>query len=389
MGRGSSPLRSTGRQSDYHHTNAVVDYMADFLGRRKLFDDLKRLLKEMSASGSNLVTSRTASIACCGGRAFGCLCRKGVEQALGIFEEMCRNGIRPTRSAVNILIGNLCDANKKNPFIQNVKVLGSLDILVPNLSNKNHLESAKGVFSKVGELGLFPSAFVVKMLIDEVTSCGKVEEALKIFNLVLDRGLRQDEETHHIILQALVNVGRIEEAHRIFSKMIAEGLKPKFFTYNLVISALCKGGYLKDAEEYFYLMKKKQIPPNNVIYTALIHGHCKADNWQAAVAWMDELLGLGWCPHSPTVALVDSLLRKTKKHDIADKLWQKIECLRIHKDCKSGKWEAAYRNVNKMLERGFSPQVYTLDLVDRTLRKAAKWEMAQELLQKAERIMAE
>ncbi|GLJ25863.1 hypothetical protein SUGI_0495600 [Cryptomeria japonica] len=108
---------------------------------------------------------------------------------------------------------------------------------------------------------MFPGAFGVKMLVDEVTGCGKLEEAFKFFNVMSDQGLRQDGETYQIIQQESLNVLRIEVA-------------------------------------WLY--------------------------WQAAAACMDESSGLGWCSHSPTVELADSLLKKTEKRVIADKLWQKM-----------------------------------------------------------------
>eukprot|EP01018_Ginkgo_biloba_P041260 Gb_00054 [translate_table: standard] len=449
----------SGQQSRYEHDNAVVDYMADFLGRRKLFDDLKCLLKTMSRR-IDCVTPRTVSIAVRFlGRAgrvdealglfegmekeFNCkpnnlafnnllyvlckspsvseqqmvayvekalsifrkmdcpdtysysniivgLCKVGrVEKALTIFKEMQGNGVVPTKTAVNNIIGELCEANKKEVYVENVQVEGSstpFNILIPNLRKKNYLDPVMEIFYKVGALGLFPSVFATNMLIDELCRSGEVEEALKIFRLTDERGLRRDEQTHNIILQAMCKVGRIEEACGIFSKMISEGLKPKIIVYNFIISALCQSGNLKEAENYFVGMKKKHCLPNNVTYTALIHGHCKAENWQAASTLLDELLGLGWSPHSHTFSLVDSLLKKAGKYELSKKLLHKMETQLIHNDCKAGKWETAHQKLNKMVERGFSPQAYTLDLVEQALRKAGKWGMVRELMQKVQRV---
>jgi pentatricopeptide repeat protein len=455
-----------GSRNGYRHDNTVVDYMADFLGRRKLFDDLRYLLKTMSAERIDLVTPWTVSIAVrylgragrvdeamlifeqmeneynfkpdnlvfnnvlyvlCKSSAvnreqmvtcvekglsifekMGCpdtysysnviigLCKIGrVEEAMRIFDEMQGGRVRvsPTRTAINHLIGELCEANMKqgSVSISNVKVRGSssthpIDILVPNLKNKNYLDMAKGVFWKISDLGVFPSVFVLNMLLEELSRSGKVEFALKIFNLIADRGLRRDGKTYNIIIQALFKMGRSREASGIFSQMISEGSKPDILMYNSVISSLCTAGNLKDADNYFDMMKKKRGLPNNVTYTALIHGHCKADNWQEASTLLNELLGLGWSPHSHTFNLVDGLLRKAGKYDIAEKLLLKMESLHIHNDCKAGDWEAAYRTVNKMLERGSSPHVYTLDLVEQALRKAGKWGIVQEFRCKFERV---
>lgn len=457
-----------GNRNGYRHDNIVVDYMADFLGRRKLFDDLKCLLKTMSAERSGLVTPRTVSIAVrylgragkideallvfeqmeqkydvkpnnlvfnnvlyilCKSSAVNrehmvsCvekgllifekmdspdtysysnviigLCKIGrVEEAMIIFDEMQGDGVMvrvsPTRTAVNNLIGELCAANMKqgSVSISNVKVKGSsstlrIDILVPNLKSKNYLDMAVGIFWKTSDLGVFPSVFVMNMLLEELCRSRKVEFALKIFSLMADRGLRRDGQTYHIIIQALFKIGRSSEASGIFSQMISDGAKPDVLMYNFVISSLCRAGNLRDADNYFDMMKKKRGLPNNVTYTALIHAHCKADNWQAASTLLNELLGLGWSPHSHTFNLVDGLLRKTGKIDIAEKLLLKMESLHIHNDCKAGDWEAAYQKVKKMLERGSSPHVYTLDLVEQALRKAGKWGVVQEFRCKFRRV---
>ncbi|KAF8388584.1 hypothetical protein HHK36_027261 [Tetracentron sinense] len=440
-----------GLRLGFRFDDSVIEYMADFLGRRKLFDDLKCLLMTVSSSKGQ-VSCRTFSIcirflgrqgrireALCLFKEmqtdFNCvpdnlvfnnmlyvlckketsgdlidaalaifrriespdtfsysnilvgLCKFGrLESAIDIFYEMGRAGLVPTRSAINILIGELCEMSMKEESIEKVRVADvrrPCTILVPYVGPKSGvIQPATEVFWSVHDSGLLPSAFIINRLILELCRLRKIEDAVKVLKVVENKKLRCVDESYTILIRALCELRQVDEACRLLGWMVSQGLKPKLVVYKSIICLLCKLGSVEEAERLFEIMNKKRCPPDNVTYTALIHAYGRAQNWEAAYGLVVEMLGLGWCPHYHTYSLVDSLLKEHGRVDLSLKLEGKLETQILHKHCKAGQLEAAYEKLSSMVEKGFYPPIYTRDVFERAFQKSGKWKIARELLEK-------
>lgn len=444
-----------GLQMGFKFDDRVIEYMADFLGRRKLFDDLKCLL--VTISGNNLrVSSRTFSI-CIRflgrqGRVrealclfeemeieFKCkpdnlvynnmlyvLCKKDTsgdfidvafnifrriespdtysfsnilvglckfgrfETALKVFHEMGTTGLIPTRSAINILIGELCLLSARQGAIEEVRVKDfrrPFSILVPNVcSNRGSIQPASRLFWEVNKMSLLPSAFVIDRLISELCRLGNMEEAVEILKVVEQKKPAHAQESYSIVIQGLCHHRWVEEACNLFGRMLSQGLKPKLVVYNSMICTLSKVGSLDDAERVFDIMNKNRCLPDNVTYTALIHAYGGARKWKAAYGLLMEMLGLGWCPHYHTYSLVDKLLKEHGQIDLSITLERKSESQRLYKLCKLGRLEAAYEKLTSMLEKGFYPPIYIRDAFERAFKKSGKWDAASKLLKQFDEI---
>ncbi|KAK9288154.1 hypothetical protein L1049_016602 [Liquidambar formosana] len=444
-----------GLQMGFRFDDCVIEYMADFFGRRKLFDDLKCLLVTVSTNNGR-VSCRTFSIcirflgrqgrvreALClfeeMETGFKCkpnnlvynnmlyvLCKKETsgdlidiafsifrrikspdtysysnilvglckfrrfETALEVFHEMGKTNLVPTRSAVNILIGELCLLSAKEGAIEKVRVNDfrrPFTILVPNVGSKSGaIEPATRVFWAVHEKGLLPSAFVVKQLILELCRLGNMREAVEILKVVEERKLACVQESYLIVIQGLCEHRWVEEACNLFGRMLSQGFKPKLVVYNCMICMLSKVGRLDDAERVFEIMNKNRCLPDNVTYTALIHAHGEVRNWEAAYGLLMEMLGLNWCPHFHTYSLVDKLLKEYGRLDLSIKLEGKLETQILHKHCKLGQLEEAYEKLRTMLEKGYYPPIYIRDSFERAFQKFGKWNIAHELLEKFDEV---
>lgn len=441
----------SGLQMGFRFDESVVEYMADFLGRRKLFDDMKCLLVTVSSHKGRL-SCRTFSI-CIRflgrqGRVrealclfeemepkFGCkpdnlvfnnilyaLCKKEptgelidtaltifrrIElpdkysysniiiglckfgrfcTALEVFDEMHRAGLVPTRSAVNILIGDLCSLNAKEGAIEKVRVRSTrqpFTVLVPNVNPKSGaIEPAVGVFWVANRLALVPSAFVIVQLISELCRSGQMKEAIRVLKVVEGYKLRCAEECYSIVMQALCEHREVEEASDLFGRMLSQGMKPKLVIYNSVICMLCKLGNLDDAERVFKIMNMNRCVPDHVTYSALIHAYGETGNWSAAHSLLKEMLSLGMSPHFHLFSLVEKLMREHGQVDLCLKLEMKWEAQILQKLCKLGQLEAAYEKLKSMLEKGFYPPIYVRDAFESAFQKNGKIKVGRELLQK-------
>ncbi|XP_058102375.1 pentatricopeptide repeat-containing protein At5g65560-like [Magnolia sinica] len=435
--------------------DSVIEYVADFLGRRKLFDDLRCLLwAVLSAKGR--VSCRTVSI-CIRflgrhGRTrealslfktiefeFNCvpdnmvfnnmlyvlckkespgdlidiafaifkriehpdvfsysnilvgLCRCGkLERAISVFSEMGKNGLVPTRTAINHLVGELCTLSMKEERIEKVRVRDCrrpFDILVPNIGARDSLRPALEVFLAGCDMGIFPSAFVVSRLVSELCRLRNMEEAVEVLKVVGDRKMSCVEDCYVLVIQVLCKARRIKEACDLYERMVSCGLNPKLEIYRSIICTLCKMGNVSEAEKYFEIMNRKRCTPDSVMFTVLIHAYCGIQNWEAAYGLLMEMLGLGWCPHHHTHSLVDSLLKQQGRDDLMLKLEGKLETQMLHKYCKMGKLQEAYNKLNLMLERGFYPPIYTREVFERAFERSSKKKMARELLEKMDKVV--
>ncbi|XP_042481329.1 pentatricopeptide repeat-containing protein At3g53700, chloroplastic-like [Macadamia integrifolia] len=444
-----------GFQMGFSFDDSVIEYMADFLGRRKLFDDLKCLLMTVSATKGR-VSSRAVSICI---RFLGrqgrikealclfeemetelkckpdnlvfnnilyVLCKKEnsedlidialavfrriespdsysysnilvglckfgrLESALEVFYEMGRVNLVPTRTAANVLIGELCKSSTNEDCINKVKVTNSgrpFTILVPNVgSNSGGILFATQVFWAIHDLGLLPSAFIINQLISVLCQFKRIEEAVEILKVVEERKLSCVDESYTILIRGLCDARRVNEACQLFGRMISQGLKPKLVIYNSLICLLCKLGTVEEAERLFEIMNKKRCVPDNVTYTALIHAHAVARNWEAAYGLLIEMLGLGWCPHFHTYNYVDSLLKEHGRVDLSLKLEGKLQTQVLYKHCKAGRLELAYEKLSSMVEKGFYPPIYVRDAFLHAFQKSGKGKMAHELLDRMDRI---
>ncbi|KAL2959605.1 hypothetical protein AAZX31_18G276200 [Glycine max] len=444
-----------GTHLGFHFDDSVVEYMADFLGRRKLFDDIKCLFNTMSfhkgrvspkalsicirflgrqgrikealslfeemetvfrCKPDNLVCNNMLYVLCkresslemielalsifhkidapdtysCSNMIVG-LCKLGrLESALEIFDRMNRIGVLPTRSAVNLLIGELCLMSGKEGSVEKVRVRNTrrpYTILVPNMGgNSGVIQPAVQVFWAVCSSGLLPSAFVVVKLMSELCRLGNTVEAVRVLRIVEERKLTSVQEGYSVVINALCECCRVEEASDLFGRMLSCGLKPKLVVYNSVISMLCKLGKLKDATRVFEIMNKNRCLPDGLTYTALIHAHGEVRNWKVSYDLLMEMLGLGWIPHFHTFNLVESLLREHDQLDLCVKLERKLENQKLQKLCKGGELDAAYEKAQSMLEKGIPLSAYARDIFQQVFQKCGKIKIARQLLEKTERV---
>ncbi|XVF76913.1 hypothetical protein PTKIN_Ptkin13bG0305600 [Pterospermum kingtungense] len=444
-----------GIQMGFQFDDCVIEYMADFLGRRKLFDDIKYLLltvlshkgrlscrvfsicirflgrqgrvaealslfQEMETTfrcKPDIVVCNNILYVLCKKETSGefidvaltifhrihipdtysysnilvGLCKFGrFEAALLVFHKMDREALVPTRSALNVLIGQLCLLSAKEGVTEKVRVKNistPFTILVPNVSSKKGaIEPAVSVFWKVCDLGLLPSAFIIIQLMSELCRLGKMEETFKVLNVVEQRKMSCLEEGYSVLVQALCEHNWVKKACFLFGRMLSLGLKPKLVVYNSIICMLSKAGSLDDTERVFNIMSKKRCPPDNVTYTALVHAYTEARNWKAAYDLLIEMLGLGLTPNFHTFTLVDKLLRENGQMDLCFKLEGKLETQILLKHCKIGRLKAAYQKLDSMIRKGYHPPLYVCDAFRQAFQRYGKLKIARELLDKMDKV---
>ncbi|KAM1404902.1 hypothetical protein ACFX2I_013344 [Malus domestica] len=382
-----------GFQMGFRFDDCVVEYMADFLGRRKLFDDMKCLLLTVS-SHKGRVSCRAVSICI---RFLG---RQGrIREALCTFEEMeSKFGCKPDNLVYNNVLYVLCKKESSGHLIdfalavfrriESPDTYSYGNILV-GLCKFGRFETAIEVFGDMCKSGVVPTRSAVNALIGELCSFSAKEGAVGKVRM------RNSCRNFTILVPKVGgNSDAIQPAVGIFWAVYKVGLLPSTFAIIQLLSGLCQlgkveeaveilkavEGNLDDAGSVFKMMNKNRCLPDSMTYSALIHAYGEAKNWEASYGLLIEMLGLGYSPHFHTYRLVDKILRENGQMDMCLKLERKLETQMLQKLCKDGQLEAAHEKLKSMIGKGFHPPAYVRHSFENAFRRYGKLKIAQELL---------
>ncbi|KAJ6804089.1 pentatricopeptide repeat-containing protein-like isoform X2, chloroplastic [Iris pallida] len=382
-----------GAQLGFRLDDPVVEFMADFLGRRKLFDDLKCLLVTVSASRGP-VSPKAISICI---RFLG---REGrLSEALALFETMeSELGCRPDNLVFNNLLYVLC---RKSSSAESVDT--ALDVfcriespdkysysnVIVGLCRAGRLEGALEVFRGIGRASLAPTRSAANVLVGKLCeSSGKtesvekvrvadvrrpfeilvpnvgpkvgIEPAIEVFWVILGLGLLPSAHVVVGLVSELCRLQRTEEAVGIMKVVEERKLRCLGECYSLVIRALCKSLRVDRASDLFRRMGNLGLKPKVVVYNSMIRGLCKLELVEEAQKYFDIMNRQRCKPDSATYTML------------------------IHAYGTSENWEAAYGLLMGMIDFGWSPCPNTYNLVDGLLRNNGKSDLLLKLERKME-----
>ncbi|KAH0460635.1 hypothetical protein IEQ34_011298 [Dendrobium chrysotoxum] len=382
-----------GFQLDFHFDDEVVEYMADFLGRRKLFDDLKCLLKT-AASRRGRVSARSFAISI---RFLG---RHGrIMEALALFERMESEFFcSPDNVVFNNMLYVLCRKDPHGNFIDAalliLRRIGKPDeftysnILI-GLSRFGRLDIAIQIFHEMSRAHLIPTRTAANILIRQL--CGKkkevvekvkvtsvrkpfeilvpcvrtkscIESAVDVFWAILELDLVPSGHAINALITELSQLQKFEEAFEILKMVGSRKLRCCQESYIIVIQELCKVCRAQEACGLFEKMLSEGLKPKVACYNSLIQMLCKLRNMEGAKKYFD-------------------IMKKKKKKRCEP------DCatytLLIHAYSEVQNWEGAYELLMEMIDMGWSPHFDSYRLVGGFLRENGR----HDLLMKMEREM--
>lgn len=365
--------------------------MADFLGRRKLFDDLKCLLRTVSANRGRI---STRSIAIC----VRFLGRQGrVSEAIELFEMMeSEFHCRPDNLVFNNVLYVLCKKDSSGNAIDvalsifhRIKEpdMYSYSNIIIGLCKFGRLESASEVFQRMGRTNLVPtrsaanvlvgslcemaskSSMVEKVrvtdvrrpfdiLVPNVRGKFSVQPALVVFWAVLKLGVMPSAHVVNGLISELCRVGKFAEAVEIVKVVESRKLKCIDESYGIIIKALCEVLRVNEACDLFERMMFLGLRPKVTVYNSIIHAYCKLGNVDEAGKYY-KVMNKKRC--EPSCATYTML---------------------IHAYCNIQNWELAYQFLLEMIELGWNPHLDTYNLVDDLLKKNGQSDLSLKLERK-------
>ncbi|XP_054815078.1 putative pentatricopeptide repeat-containing protein At1g53330 [Prosopis cineraria] len=232
-----------------------------------------------------------------------------IEQARTMFDEMLRNGVRPTVVTFGTLINGLClngeiqEALKlKEDMTRDFKLKPNVFLyttLLKGLCQIGELSWAFRIKDEMVRNKVKLDSAVYNTLIDALFKVGRKEEALVVMEEMKKSGCKPDLVTCNVMISEYCREKNFEEAYKILEQ--TEIFKPDVVNYNVIIGSLCREGKSIEASELFQDMPRRGCAPDVVSYRTLFDGLCNCMHFKEAAFILDEMMFKGYAPLSRSI----------------------------------------------------------------------------------------
>ncbi|PKA54748.1 Putative pentatricopeptide repeat-containing protein [Apostasia shenzhenica] len=228
-------------------------------------------------------------------------CQNGCnEEAIRIFIEMQRNGVKPDDFTVGSAISSCAN-------LASLEEGAQLHCLAVTLGLKSFITVSNALVTLYGKCGNIEDAHQVfdemgikdqvswTALVSGYAQFGKLKETIGLFERMLANGVSPDGVTFIGVLSACSRSGMVEKGKYYFDAMVHEyQISPVPDHYTCMIDLLSRAGRLKEAEDF---IKKMPCSPDAIGWSTLLSS-CRVHNNMDMAKWAAESL-IELDPHNP------------------------------------------------------------------------------------------
>lgn len=235
--------------------------------------------------------------------------RKFFEFLDDVLREMNAQGVRPDCETLLVVMDSYARAHRVNKAIKlfgNLEEFGmsrdtrSLNVLLRCLCQRSHVGSANSLFNAMK--GKIPfDATTYNLIISGWSKFGRVREMERSLAAMVEDGFPPDCSTFSYLIEGLGRAGQMDGAVAVFNSVTRNGCVPDAGVYNAMISNFISVGNFNQCMEYYQQMLSSNYGPNMDTYTKLIAAflkHCKVAD---ALEMFDEMLSRGIVPSTGTI----------------------------------------------------------------------------------------
>ncbi|KAF9624402.1 hypothetical protein IFM89_011327 [Coptis chinensis] len=302
--------------------NTLVDGLCR-AGKVKIAHNVvKGMCRKSSNLNPNVITYTTLIRGYCEKQCIG--------EALDVFEEMVRCGMKPNRITYNTLIQGLCEAQN---FVKIKEVLEEMigggeftpdtctfNTLLNAHCNVNNMDEAWKVFMKMRELGVQPDSASYSILIRNLHQKGEIERAEELFDelseneiLVHDEGCVPVVAAYNPMFEYLCAKGKTKKAERVFRQLLKRGRQDPL-AFRTLIMGHCKEGTFEAGFDLLVFMLRRDFVPDVEIYESLIEGFLQKNEPTFALKTLEKMLKSA---HHPRTSTFHSILAAFVKENCA------------------------------------------------------------------------
>ncbi|KAK9093739.1 hypothetical protein Scep_025208 [Stephania cephalantha] len=248
--------------------------------------------------------------------------KQWIDEALEVFEEIVKSGMKPNGITYNTLIQGLCAAKRFDKI----------------------REVMEGMIGE-GEGGFAPDTCTFNTLMNAHCGEGRLGEAMEVFEKMNELRVPPDSASYSILIRRLCEDGEFGRAEEMVDELLKKGVllcddgcTPLVAAYNPIFEYLCSNGKTKKAERVFRQLFKRgtQDPP---AFKVLILGHCKEGTPQPGFDLLVLMLRRDFVPDAETYdSLIQCFLQKNEP-------------------------SFAYKTIEKMLKSSHHPRTSTFHTI--------------------------
>lgn len=271
--------------------SGVYNEILDILGKMRRFEELTRVLDEMSNRGG-LVDEETYRVLVNRYAA-----AHKVEDAIEVFNKRRDLGLELNLVAFQKLLMCLCRYkhvevaetllySKENDFGVDIK---TMNIVLNGWCVLGNVHEAKRFWKDIISSKCTPDLFTYGTFIKALTEKGKLGTAMKVYRAMWDKQCKPDAVICNCIIDALCFKKRIPQALEVFREMSEQGCLPNVATYNSLIKHLCK---IRRMEKVYELLdemqeKKGSCMPNDITFNYLLQSLKKPEQLPGVLERME------------------------------------------------------------------------------------------------------
>ncbi|XP_074565652.1 small ribosomal subunit protein mL103 (rPPR7)-like [Curcuma longa] len=204
--------------------------------------------------------------------------------------------------------------------------IGSYNVFLQTLCQKNDLETARNAIDEMAEKGITPDIISFNALLSGYLKNGEDDRFDEILEQISSAGLEPNIVTYNCRISKFCQDSETLKAEELLDVMVSKGIHPNLKTFSTIISGYLAEGNVNAALKVYKRMKvtksrnkSEGVPPNADIYVVLVRGLVEKGEFGEALDICQECLNNKYeLPFEVVKALIDGLVKNSRIDEAKD-----------------------------------------------------------------------
>uniref|UniRef100_A0A1J3EET1 Pentatricopeptide repeat-containing protein n=1 Tax=Noccaea caerulescens TaxID=107243 RepID=A0A1J3EET1_NOCCA len=208
-------------------------------------------------------------------------CQNGKhEEAVGLVEEMEKEGIAPGLVTWNILIGGYNQLGKCEAAMDLMQKMENFGVtadvftwtaMISGLIHNGKRYQALDTFRKMFLAGVAPNGVTIMSAVSACSCLKILNLGSEVHSIAVKMGFMDDLLVGNALVDMYSKCGKLEDARKVFDSMKNKDV----YTWNSMITGYCQAEYCGKAYELFTEMQEENVKPNIITWNTMISGYIK------------------------------------------------------------------------------------------------------------------
>ena len=242
--------------------------------------------------------------------------------AIELFDRMSDPVVLPVKAKKSVAASLTESRTSLGP----VRNEATYNTMMSAMCNAGQSDDALQLFDQMQRVGLRPDKYTYTILIQ---ACDNENDIRELLYAMTERGIQPDIVTYNTIIKLLCSKRKLTQATRIVTEMESRGIVPDSRTYGTLMSGLLQAGKPSSCltlfESAYSNSRTLAITENVHLYTTAITAASMLNNHERALDLVTRMTASGLKPTLQTLTAVVGACLASKKPALAAKLYQRIE----------------------------------------------------------------